>query len=96
MEVYDPFPMFSTAAIKPEPIPLDAKVVVLGNPLVYHLLYLHDEDFREIFKVKSRLLVRDGAGRRSRPKCAASFVRKLTCHEGCLPFDAAAVAEIGP
>ncbi len=47
---------FSTvpiATLRPEPIPLDVKVVLLGSPLLYHLLYQLDEDFRELFKVKA-------------------------------------------
>ena len=41
------------ATLRPEPIPLDVKVVLLGSPLLYHLLYQLDEDFRELFKVKA-------------------------------------------
>jgi len=39
--------------IKPEPIPLDVKIVLIGNPYVYMLLYNMDEDFRELFKIKA-------------------------------------------
>ena len=41
------------ATLRPEPIPLDLKVVLLGSPLLYYLLYQLDEDFRELFKVKA-------------------------------------------
>ncbi|MDH4177491.1 MAG: AAA family ATPase, partial [Thermoleophilia bacterium] len=41
------------ATLRPEPIPLDVKVVLLGTPLVYQVLYQLDEDFRELFKVKA-------------------------------------------
>jgi len=41
-----------TATLLPEPIPLDLKVVVVGTPQLYHLIYGVDEDFRELFKVK--------------------------------------------
>lgn len=41
-----------TATLRPEPIPLDLKVVVVGTPQLYHSLYSVDEDFRELFKVK--------------------------------------------
>jgi predicted ATP-dependent protease len=47
------FSGFPTASLRPEPIPLDVKVVVIGPPLAYRLLYLLDEDFRELFKVKA-------------------------------------------
>jgi lon-related putative ATP-dependent protease len=42
----------TTASLAPEPIPLDVKVVLIGSPLVYYLLYALDEDFGELFKVK--------------------------------------------
>lgn len=43
---------FPTATLRPEPVALDLKVVLIGSPSVYHLLYSLDEDFRELFKVK--------------------------------------------
>ncbi|MER3410077.1 MAG: ATP-dependent protease [Thermoleophilia bacterium] len=42
-----------TATLRPEPIPLDVKVCLIGQPLLYHFLYAVDEDFRELFKVKA-------------------------------------------
>lgn len=56
IETYDPFAMFSTSGMDPEPVPLDVKLVVLGNPLLYHMLHLYDEDFRKIFKVKAEFV----------------------------------------
>jgi lon-related putative ATP-dependent protease len=44
--------MVSTVSLAPEPIPLAVKVVLIGSPLVYYLLYALDEDFGELFKVK--------------------------------------------
>jgi lon-related putative ATP-dependent protease len=42
----------TTKSLRPEPIPLDVKVILIGRPLIYELLYLNDERFREHFKVK--------------------------------------------
>jgi ATP-dependent Lon protease len=50
---YDPFFMMAGSGIKPEPIPLDVKVVLIGEPNIYHLLWQLDEDFKKIFKVKA-------------------------------------------
>ncbi|TEB18027.1 Lon protease [Pelotomaculum sp. FP] len=41
-----------TATLRPEPIPLNVKVIMIGNPVLYHLLYSLDEDFQKLFKVK--------------------------------------------
>ncbi len=43
----------STRGLQPECIPFDCKVVLIGNPYIYHLLYQLDEDFNELFKVKA-------------------------------------------
>jgi len=43
----------TTKGLRPEPIPLDVKVVLIGSPLLYQQLYLLDTDFRELFKVKA-------------------------------------------
>ena len=42
-----------TRGLKPEPIPLDVKVVLIGNPFLYQQLYLLDPEFSELFKVKA-------------------------------------------
>jgi predicted ATP-dependent protease len=45
--------LISTRTLDPEPIPLEIKVIIIGDPLLYYLLYNLDEDFRELFKVKA-------------------------------------------
>ncbi len=42
-----------TSSIKPEPIPLDIKVILIGDPYIYRLLFSLDEDFKKLFKVMS-------------------------------------------
>lgn len=44
--------VISTRSLEPEPIPIDLKVVMIGDPRVYYLLSQYDKDFREFFKVK--------------------------------------------
>ena len=53
METYEPFAIFSTSGLKPEPVDINTKVIALGSPLLYHLLYAWDEEFRDIFKVRA-------------------------------------------
>jgi predicted ATP-dependent protease len=43
--------LVSTVSLDPEPIPLNVKVVLIGERLLYYLLYEFDPDFRELFKV---------------------------------------------
>jgi len=43
----------STRGIKPEPIPLSLKVVIIGTAEIYQILYTQDPDFSEFFKVRA-------------------------------------------
>lgn len=45
--------VISTKGLKPEPIPLEIKVILIGSPYHYSLLYNLDTDFRKLFKVKA-------------------------------------------
>jgi lon-related putative ATP-dependent protease len=46
-------PIFTTKSLRPEPIPLDVKVILIGRNEIYHLLLAYDEHFSELFKVKA-------------------------------------------
>ncbi len=39
--------------LRPDPIPTDTKVIMIGDPMLYHYLSTMDPDFRETFKVKA-------------------------------------------
>ncbi|GMQ63148.1 ATP-binding protein [Vallitalea maricola] len=41
--------------IKPEPIPMDLKVILIGNERIYGLLYAYDSEFKELFKLHVQL-----------------------------------------
>jgi lon-related putative ATP-dependent protease len=56
VRIEDPFEQFGLIApqgLKPQPVPLDVKVIMIGDGMVYQMLSLYDEDFWEIFKVKA-------------------------------------------
>jgi len=94
---YDPFYMMAGSGIKPEPIPLDVKVVLIGQPQIYHLLWQMDEDFKKIFKIKAEFDTTMKFGKRSINEYF-SFVRKMVEEEQLLSFDLSgmqAVAEYG-
>ena len=43
--------LVTTVTLDPQPVPLDIKVVLVGDRQLYYLLSEHDPDFRELFKV---------------------------------------------
>lgn len=45
--------MISTVSLSPEPIPLDVKVALYGDRLLYYLLVQYDPEFSEYFKVEA-------------------------------------------
>ncbi|TLF52828.1 ATP-dependent protease [Halomonas urmiana] len=47
--------LISTVTLEPQPIPLDIKIVLLGDRLLYYLLCEHDPEFLELFKVQADL-----------------------------------------
>jgi len=82
-----------TKGLQPVPIPLDIKVILLGDPLIYYLLYNYDPDFRELFKVKAEFDTRMPRDRDSERKYAA-FCATLCEKENLRPLDAGAVARV--
>ena len=53
IQTYDPFYLFTTSGLKPEPIEMDTKVILLAEPHLYQLLHAYDHDLKEIFKVRA-------------------------------------------
>jgi len=45
--------LVTTATLDPEPVPFKAKIVLIGEPYIYYLLYAYEPDFQELFKVKA-------------------------------------------
>ena len=92
-DVWEQYRLISTTTLKPEAMPLDVKVILVGNPYLYYLLYNLDEEYRELFKVKadfdSRMVRTEGNINKY-----ASFVTTLCREEKLLPFDRAGVAKV--
>lgn len=85
------FSALPSASLRPAPIPLDVKVVLIGPPLVYHLLYQLDDDFRELFKVKADFSPElDWTPEHHRNY--AAFVSRWVRENDLRHFDSAAVA----
>lgn len=49
----EPIYGFAPTGMKPEAIKLNVKVVMIGDAEIYHLLYLRDDDFKKIFKIRA-------------------------------------------
>ncbi len=45
--------LVSTLSLEPDPIPLDVKVMLFGEPMLYYLLCAYDPEFEELFKVQA-------------------------------------------
>lgn len=43
----------TTKSLKPEPVPLNVKVILIGDPYLYQQLYILDMEFNQLFKVKA-------------------------------------------
>jgi lon-related putative ATP-dependent protease len=52
-ELAERFGFISTKSLKPQPIPLKAKVILIGDPYLYQQLFILDMEFTELFKVKA-------------------------------------------
>jgi lon-related putative ATP-dependent protease len=83
----------STAGIKPDPIPVSIKIIMIGSPWLYYLLYYYDEDFRSIFKVKSDFDTQTDSSAEEKLRYA-NFVGKMAADEQLLPFSREAVAAV--
>ena len=93
METYEPFALFSASGLRPEPVEINTKVIVVGSPFLYHLLYTWDEEFREIFKVRADF--REVMEMEENHRAAyAQWVTKLCKEEGLPPFDREAVERL--
>ena len=85
--------LVSTVSLEPEPARLDVQVVLLGEPLLYYLLYHLDPDFGELFKVAADFddqMEATPEGQRRYAHLIANLARR----EGLRPFDHNAVARL--
>ncbi|HET6463422.1 MAG TPA: ATP-binding protein [Candidatus Krumholzibacteria bacterium] len=90
---FDSLLLMPVASLKPEPIELDMKIVLIGDQWSYQYLYEYDEDFRTIFKVKAdfdTVMENSPANR----KKYGRFVRTLSEVESLPHFHKSAVAAI--
>ncbi len=83
----------STVSLDPEPVPLNVKVILLGDRILYYLLCQLDPDFNELFKVAADF---DDEIERTRDNdfLYARLIATVGRRENLLPFDRGALARV--
>ncbi len=96
LKLEDPFEQFKAQTVvgmRPDPIPLDIKLVMVGTPWIFHLLHTQDPDFAELFKVSAEF--RRSMNRSERSIAAFAGFCGARCKElGLLPLARDAVARL--
>jgi len=80
-------------SLKPEPIPLDLKVILIGDSSLYHTLLSMDSDFRKLFKIKVEFEETATINEENVNKLAR-FVHTFCEQEELPPLDKSAMARI--
>jgi ATP-dependent Lon protease len=85
--------MMSSSALKPEPMCVKVKIVLIGDSRLYYLLQSYDEDFRKIFKIRADF-DREIGNRAVVIRQYAGFIRGLSDRENLKAFDRGGVAAV--
>jgi predicted ATP-dependent protease len=93
IQVFDAMYLFSTSATKPEPIKIDVRVAIIGDPASYSILSSMDPDFPKTFKVKAEF---DSVMPRTPENIHryAAFASSFCSAEGFLGMDKTGVAAL--
>ena len=83
----------ASSALKPEPIDLKVKVIMIGDSYIYQLLYNMDEDFKKVFKIRADFDVEMPNDDKS-ISSYISFIKTLCDKEDLKAFDVDGVAEM--
>lgn len=87
------YSLISTVSLEPEPIPLDAKIILFGDRMFYYLLHEYDPEFSELFKVAADFEERIDRNADTH-LLYARMIATLTRKESLLPFDRSAVSRV--
>jgi len=83
----------ATASVNPDPIPLDVKVIIIGNMDIFRTLYNHDEDFRKLFKIRVDFDI-EMTYNQENITGLARFIHTTCKKHGLRHFDRTAVAKL--
>jgi len=85
--------LMSTMTLRPEPVPLGVKVVLVGDRMMYYLLSALDSEFHELFKVASDF--EEHLERSAESELLyARWIGTIARHEELLPLDCGAVGRV--
>ena len=82
-----------STTMKPEPIPVNIKVILIGNPMLYHMMFEYDEDFAKLFKIKADFDDEMNINEDNINKLC-QFIHTFCDREKTLPFDKSGVAKV--
>ncbi|HTK81042.1 MAG TPA: ATP-binding protein [Bacteroidota bacterium] len=83
----------ASSALKPEPIDIDVKVVMLGDASIYFILYDQDDDFKKIFKVRADFDT-EMAKKPQTIRHYISFIKMICDDEKLKAFNKAGIAAV--
>jgi lon-related putative ATP-dependent protease len=92
-DVSELYGFISSATIRPEPIPLNLKVVLIGWNQIYYLLQAYDQDFNKIFKIRADFDYETDSTKESILQYA-KFIKKVCDEEKLLPYHNSGIREI--
>ncbi len=91
--LYEAMGLPSTVSLDPEPIPLNVKVLLVGEPMIFYLLSSLDPEFKTLFKVAADF-DHDTARNDENVSLYARMIGRLARRQELRPFDASAVARV--
>lgn len=83
----------TVSTLKPEPIPVDVKVIVIGSNYIYNILYEYEEDFQKLFKIRADFDSEMDFSYEN-IKSLAKYIKGFSEREKTMPFDISAVSKI--
>lgn len=87
------FGLGNAETLEPEAIPIDIKVILIGDPQYYYLLYHYDEEFQKLFKVKADFDM-DMNRTPANTKDYARFISSVCTNKKLRHFRPGAVAQV--
>ncbi len=92
-DVLEQYRFMTMVTLKPEPVPLQTKIIMIGTPWIYYLLFYMDPDYRKFFKVKAEFDTRIART----PEIMRDYALFVATHcrcENLLHFDRSGIARL--